>query len=140
MVKGYPFNTFGILSNENFSYSFMRTRCIIFSPFLMAQEELISTMKSYLFEVIIEPDEDVFDAYVPVLEERGASTWGYTKEEALKHIQEVTKMVIESMIEDREKIPQVRRTPMESQLVPSRFSGVICSQTTERSGFAKQNC
>lgn len=90
-------------------------------------------MKSYLFEVIIEPDEDVFHAYVPVLEERGASTWGYTKEEALKHIQEVTKMVIESMIEDGEKIPQVRRTLMESQLVPSRFSGVVCEQTTERS-------
>ena len=91
-------------------------------------------MKSYLFEVIIEPDEDVFHAYVPVLEERGASTWGYTKEEAIKHIQEVTKMVIESMIEAGKKIPQVRRTPMESQPVPTKLGdsfedGVILKNT-----------
>jgi predicted RNase H-like HicB family nuclease len=43
-------------------------------------------MKSYVFPVVIEPDEDVWRAFVPDLESRGAATWGHTKEEALKNI------------------------------------------------------
>ena len=62
-------------------------------------------MKSYVFPVVLEPDEDVWRAYVPELEEKGASTWGHTKEEALKNIQEVAQMVIEVMLEDGEALP-----------------------------------
>lgn len=62
-------------------------------------------MKSYLFAVVVEPDEDVWRAYVPDLESRGAATWGHTREEALRNIQEVAQMVIEQMLEDREQLP-----------------------------------
>jgi predicted RNase H-like HicB family nuclease len=62
-------------------------------------------MRSYIFPVVIEPDEDVWRAYVPDLESRGAATWGHTKEEALKNIQEVAQMVIEALLEDGESLP-----------------------------------
>ena len=62
-------------------------------------------MKSYVFAVVIEPDEDVWRAYVPELESKGAATWGHTKEEALKNIQEVAQMVIEALLEDGEPLP-----------------------------------
>ena len=62
-------------------------------------------MKSYIFPVVLEPDEDVWRAYVPELEEKGAATWGHTKEEALKNIQEVAEMVIEVLLEDGEPLP-----------------------------------
>lgn len=62
-------------------------------------------MKSYVFPVALEPDEDVWRAYVPALESRGAATWGHAKEEALKNIQEVAQMVIEELLEDGEPIP-----------------------------------
>lgn len=63
-------------------------------------------MKTYIFRIVIEPDEDRWFAYCPILEEKGAATWGYTKEEALKNIKEVIEMVVESMIEHGEKIPE----------------------------------
>ena len=62
-------------------------------------------MKSYVFPVVLEPDEDVWRAYVPELEAKGAATWGHTKEEALKNIQEVAQMVIEVLLEDGEPLP-----------------------------------
>ena len=49
--------------------------------------------KTYTFKVIVEPDEDRWYAYCPILESEGATTWGYTKEEALKNIREVVEMV-----------------------------------------------
>jgi len=57
-------------------------------------------LKSYLFKIVIEKDEDVYHAYCPAL--KGASTWGYTKEEAIRNIQEVIQMVVESMMEHGE--------------------------------------
>lgn len=66
-------------------------------------------MKTYTFKVVVEPDEDRWHAYCPVLEHRGAATWGYTQEEALKNIHEVVQMVIESMIEHHEPIPETPR-------------------------------
>ena len=62
-------------------------------------------MKSYIFPVTLEPDEDVWRAYVPDLESKGAATWGHTKEEALHNIQEVAQMVIEVLLEDGEPLP-----------------------------------
>jgi predicted RNase H-like HicB family nuclease len=62
-------------------------------------------MKSYLFPVVVEADEDVWRAFVPDLESRGAATWGHTREEALRNIQEVAQMVIEQMLEDSEPLP-----------------------------------
>ncbi len=62
-------------------------------------------MKSYVLPVVLEPDEDVWRACVPALESRGAATWGHTKEEALRNIQEVAQMVIEELLEDGEPLP-----------------------------------
>ncbi len=62
-------------------------------------------MKSYIFPITLERDEDAWRAYVPGLEEKGAATWGQTKEEALRNIQEVAQMVIEVLIEDGEPLP-----------------------------------
>ena len=68
-------------------------------------------MKTYNFKVVIEPDED-FDgnpsgwhAYCPALESRGGSTWGATEAEALKNINDVVRLVVESMLEHGEQIP-----------------------------------
>ena len=63
-------------------------------------------MKSYIFPVVLEKDEDTWRAFIPHLESKGASTWGYTKEEALKNIQEVAQIVIEELIEDGESLPE----------------------------------
>ena len=66
-------------------------------------------MSAYTFKVVVEPDEDRWHAYCPALEARGASTWGHTREEALKHIFEVTQLIVDSMVEHGELLP--RETP-----------------------------
>ncbi|HEV2494690.1 MAG TPA: type II toxin-antitoxin system HicB family antitoxin [Terriglobia bacterium] len=63
-------------------------------------------MKSYVFRVVVEPDDEKWHARVPELESKGAATWGKTREEAFKNIEEVTRMVIEDMLEDGEPIPE----------------------------------
>lgn len=69
-------------------------------------------MKTYNFKVVVEPDED-FDgnpsgwrAYCPVLETKGASTWGATQAEALKSIDAVIHLVVGSMLEHGEPLPE----------------------------------
>ena len=42
---------------------------------------------------------------MPDLERQGAATEGYTKEEALRNIQEVAEMVVESLLEDGKSLP-----------------------------------
>jgi len=79
-------------------------------------------MKTYLFRIVIEPDEDRWFACCPVLEDKGAATWGYTREEALKHIQEVVQMIVEELIEDGEPIPQ---EPGEVRVLPEPQVAVI---------------
>jgi predicted RNase H-like HicB family nuclease len=63
------------------------------------------TVKSYVFRVVLEPDEDAWRAYIPELEAKGAAAWGNTKEEALRNIHEVAQMVIEALLEDGEALP-----------------------------------
>lgn len=63
-------------------------------------------MKTYVFRVVVEPDEDRWVAHFPVLERYAAATWGYTREEALKNIQEVVEMVLQELVEDKEPIPE----------------------------------
>ena len=67
---------------------------------------MMSKMRTYVFKVMVEPDEDRWHAYCPVLEDKGGATWGYTREEALKNIREVVEMIIEEIIEDGESIPE----------------------------------
>ena len=63
-------------------------------------------MKTYQFRVVIAPDEDRWIAYCPLLEAKGAATWGYTREEAIKNIREVLKMTLESMSRHGESVPE----------------------------------
>ena len=63
-------------------------------------------MKSYTFPIEIEADEDRWFARVRDLESQGAATWGNTRDEALRNIQEVAHMVIESLVEDGTPLPQ----------------------------------
>ncbi|NVM57922.1 MAG: type II toxin-antitoxin system HicB family antitoxin [Desulfobacterales bacterium] len=63
-------------------------------------------MKSYVFRVVVEPDEDRWFAYCPLLQKQGGATWGDTREEALRNLQEVLQMVVASMREHGEKIPE----------------------------------
>jgi len=62
-------------------------------------------MRTDSFKVVLERDED-FDgkpsgwrAYCPVLERQGASTWGPTEKKALQNLNEVVRMVVDSMLE-----------------------------------------
>jgi predicted RNase H-like HicB family nuclease len=62
-------------------------------------------MKTYLFRIELEPDEEGWRAFCPPLEGTGASTWGKTPTEALKNIQEVLSMIVEESIEGAQPIP-----------------------------------
>jgi len=71
-------------------------------------------LKSYTFDVVLEPDkwpdesdsEAVWHVYVPALRSKGVASWGHTQQEALENIQDVLQMVLESMIEHGEAIPE----------------------------------
>jgi predicted RNase H-like HicB family nuclease len=71
-------------------------------------------MKTYIFPIEIEESSDGWSVRVPSLENRGAATWGRSRDEALRNIQEVAQMVVEEMIEDGESLPadvRVSETP-----------------------------
>ena len=55
-------------------------------------------MKTYVFQVQLKPDEEGWRGFYPAWEDIGASTWGNTREEALKNIQEVLCMIIEEFV------------------------------------------
>ena len=62
-------------------------------------------MKSYVYRVVLQEAEGRWHAAVPELEAKGAATWGHTREEALRNIQEVLQMVVEELLEDQKPIP-----------------------------------
>ncbi len=66
-------------------------------------------MKTYIFKVVLEPDEEGWHVHCPVLDKYGAATWGKTQEEGLKHIREVIEMVVEELQEEGTPIPQEPR-------------------------------
>jgi predicted RNase H-like HicB family nuclease len=75
--------------------------------------------KAYIFEVVIEDDyfddgRKAYHVYCPVLEEYSAVTWGYTKKEAIKNIQEVIQMIIEELIEDGKPIPETPQDELQN--------------------------
>ena len=63
-------------------------------------------MKSYIFQVELEPDEEGWRAYYAPLEEIGASTWGETPEEALNNIQEVLSMIVDEFHDRGQPLPE----------------------------------
>ena len=62
-------------------------------------------MKTYSFRVVVEMDENRWHAYCPALKDHGAVTWGNSREEALKNIEEVVQMVVEEILEDQKVLP-----------------------------------
>jgi predicted RNase H-like HicB family nuclease len=60
---------------------------------------------TYTFKVVVEPDEDRWRAYCPALEDQGAATWGYTREEALQHIREVLEMIVAELVGEGKPVP-----------------------------------
>jgi predicted RNase H-like HicB family nuclease len=66
-------------------------------------------MKTYLFEISLEPDEEGWRAFYAPWEEIGASTWGKAPEEALKNIHEVLSLIIEEFIEEGKPIPAAKK-------------------------------
>lgn len=69
--------------------------------------------ESYTFKAVVEPDDDRWHAYCPALDKYGAATRGNTKEEALKHIQEVVQMVVDELTEEGTPFPEGRRDGVE---------------------------
>lgn len=79
-------------------------------------------MKSYTFKIRLEEDtfpngEPGYFVCVPELEHLGAATQGRTKEEAIKNIQEVLRMIIEEFIEEGKPVPLEEITVPEEPLV-----------------------
>jgi predicted RNase H-like HicB family nuclease len=103
-------------------------------------------MRSFILRVVLEQDEDVWRAYVPELEAKGAATWGHTREEALKNIQEVAQMVIEELRRTASRCPRASRYPTSRSwrsaymtVDYSRLHSVTARQlisALERDGFA----
>jgi predicted RNase H-like HicB family nuclease len=60
---------------------------------------------TYTFRIVVEPDEERWRAYAPALEAQGASTWGYTREEALANIREVLEMIVGELAEEGSSVP-----------------------------------
>ena len=62
-------------------------------------------MKSYLFRVeLVEEDDGRWSAGVPSLP--GCTTWGYTREEALRNIRDAAEAYLRDMQKAGDEIPQ----------------------------------
>jgi predicted RNase H-like HicB family nuclease len=83
-------------------------------------------MKTYMFKVTLEPDEDLdgnpagWHACCPALEHLGGSTWGATREAALKNINEVVHMAVQELIENGQPLPDGPRDSVEVEKVPEQ--------------------
>ncbi len=71
-------------------------------------EKILSLERSeeltgHIFEVIIEPDKDVYLAYCPILP--GCVTWGHTEAEAYQYIQDAVEAYLEDMVSDGDPVP-----------------------------------
>ncbi len=60
---------------------------------------------TYSFKVVVKPDGNRWHAYCPALVSAGAASWGYTSREALRNIQDVVRMVVDSLVEKGEAVP-----------------------------------
>jgi predicted RNase H-like HicB family nuclease len=68
-------------------------------------------MKTYSFKVVVEPDEDAqgdpaWYAYCPALESVGGATSGRSREEALRNINEVVRMIVQEFIDEGKSLPE----------------------------------
>ena len=75
-------------------------------------------MKTYIFKIELEPDAEGWRAFYSAWESIGASTWGCTREEAVKNIQEVLSMILEEFSEEGKPVPATdKMTVSETTLV-----------------------
>ena len=77
-----------------------------------------TSTKTYVFKIVIEDDayedgREAYHAYCPALQQYGAATWGNTREEALRHIQEVVQMVVEELLEEGTPLPETPQQEVE---------------------------
>ncbi len=68
-------------------------------------------MKTYSFKVVLEPDEDAagnaaWFASCPALESIGAATSGRTRDEALRNISQVVRMIVQEFVEEGKPLPE----------------------------------
>ena len=63
-------------------------------------------MKTYVFRVVVEAEDDAWIAYSPTLKDKGGATWGRTESEAIENVKQVIQMTVDSMIEHGEAIPE----------------------------------
>ena len=56
-------------------------------------------MRTFIFKAVIEKDDGKWIAYVPELRDKGVATWGDTREEALRNLEEVIRLLLEDMEE-----------------------------------------
>jgi predicted RNase H-like HicB family nuclease len=73
--------------------------------------------RSYLFRVVIKPDQDAFHAYCPAL--KGCHTWGHTYEEALQNIQEAVQCHVEALLQAGDPIPTEPAGDVEVKTAPT---------------------
>lgn len=62
-----------------------------------------TSMKTYTYRTIIEPDEDGFHGFVPLL--KGVHTWGKTIKETKKNLDEAIRTHLEGLLKDGIKPP-----------------------------------
>jgi predicted RNase H-like HicB family nuclease len=75
-------------------------------------------MKTYIFPVELEQEEDGrWSAVVESLP--GCATWGYSKEEALKALQEATQAYIQTLLEQGQQVPSSRDIEVKETLAVS---------------------
>lgn len=61
-------------------------------------------MKTYLFRVELQQEQDGrWSVWIPAL--AGLASWGHTKEEALRNIQDAAEAYVEDMVEAGDSIP-----------------------------------
>jgi predicted RNase H-like HicB family nuclease len=87
-------------------------------------KSVVMAMKTYNFKIFIEPDED-FDGnpsgwhvYCLGLKKLGGATWSETRDEALKNINKVVRLVVESTLEHGEPIPEEPADQVEVTVEP----------------------
>ena len=73
-------------------------------------------MKSYVFQVeLVHEDDGRWSAWIAALP--GCAAWGYTKEEALKAIQDAVEAYVEDMIEAGDVLPSQGVVVVEAPVV-----------------------
>lgn len=79
------------------------------------------SVKSYTFKFVLERDRFpggrlAYRAYIPELEAMGGATWGYTKEEAIRNLQDVARMAVDELL--KTKSPRlIKRISVSSELL-----------------------